>query len=363
MREQPEGFHKWTMWQAPQISMREHWVAPLPSRIWTYISSMYECGGVSGLQHGGFHMVFSGYSLPLALAMNAQSWDGDIIAEDHHCYIKNFFYSVHSAAEKALSSSDGGTVDCQPLVTVKPVFLPVKSTPVISAQGYWMTYVERWHQAKRHAQGIAELSFALLATFDLFCTLPLRAYSFSLLFGLGKVLTRLMCMHLLPLCQGVGLATMTVYWLFQKTHISECPEYLTFAFIGRSEYLLCGFAGAWALTWPMIIPIAAVIVENYCFAISAFKTPGEKDRKISTVWHSEDGGFPAVLGSKRLAIFGLIAVDSAVFMAVMMVPYGFLAMLVAMFNVAIWGNSFTYVTASKLTRASAEASTNYGSMA
>ena len=31
---------------------------------------------------GGHHMVFSGYSLPLQLAYQAESWDGDVIAED-----------------------------------------------------------------------------------------------------------------------------------------------------------------------------------------------------------------------------------------------------------------------------------------
>jgi len=231
LREKPGTEHQWCMWQAPQLSYRDHWNAPVPSRVWTYISSMYEFGGVSGLYWGGHHMVFSGYSMPLQLAANAQSWDGDVIAEDHHAYLKNFLYATHVSATECLNQKGAGfwSDGCQPMLQVRPIFLPVKSSPVISSEGYWQTYIERWHQAKRHAQGIAELPYLLLAMWDVFCTLPLNVYSISLLYKMGRVLMRLLCMHILPVCQGGGLAAMTVYWLWFSGHLHTCPNNLTLA--------------------------------------------------------------------------------------------------------------------------------------
>ena len=41
--------------------------------------------------------VFSAYSLPLDLAKNAQCWDGDVIAEDHHAFLKAWFYAVYKS--------------------------------------------------------------------------------------------------------------------------------------------------------------------------------------------------------------------------------------------------------------------------
>lgn len=50
---------------------------------------------------GGHHMVFSAYSVHMQLAMDAQLWDGDVIAEDHHAYLKGFFYSARQSALEA----------------------------------------------------------------------------------------------------------------------------------------------------------------------------------------------------------------------------------------------------------------------
>jgi len=42
-----------------------------------------------------------------ALVLKAKPWDGDVIADDHHCYLKNFFYSIyhHVQVEADRSSS------------------------------------------------------------------------------------------------------------------------------------------------------------------------------------------------------------------------------------------------------------------
>merc|ERR1719487_252177 len=160
-RENPGNDHLWTMYQAPQLPYRNYYGSAACCRIWAYVSSAYEFGGVCSLDFGGTHMTFSGYSLPLQLALDAGAWDGDIIAEDHHAYLKCFFYS-------ALASVEACTA-CVPQLKVKPIYLPVKSTSV-AAGSYWRTCVDRWWQAKRHAQGASELSYVLLAAFDAMLT-------------------------------------------------------------------------------------------------------------------------------------------------------------------------------------------------
>jgi len=347
LREKPGAEHQWSMWQAPQLSFRDHWHAPICSRIWTYVSSFYEFGGVSGLYWGGHHMVFSGYSLPLQLAVSAQSWDGDVIAEDHHSYIKNFFYSAHASAAKSLSQPCAAFNDgCQPMLKVRPIFLPVKSLPVISNEGYWHTFVERWHQAKRHAQGVAELPYALLVVWDAFCTLPMSAYSLSLFYQTGRIVMRLLCMHILPVCQAIGLATMTLYWLYFNRHLQSCPSSMRLVEALQSEYPLCAFGGAWNLVWPMAIPFGCVILANYMMVSTSFLMPVRHNRGKSA-WHDEDSGIEPMCGSKNFSAFVLISVDCVVFMSFMMIPYGLIACLLATWNVCFSGNRFKYITAAK----------------
>jgi len=351
LREKPGTEHQWCMWQAPQLSYRDHWHAPVCSRVWTYVSSMYEFGGVSSLHWGGHHMVFSGYSMPLVLAVNAQSWDGDIIAEDHHAYLKNWLFSLRASAMQCLSEPGAGfwSGGCEPLLQVRPIFLPVKSTPVVSSEGYWQTYIERWHQAKRHAQGLAELPYAMLAMWDVLCTLPVNTYSFSLFYKMARVLMRLLCMHILPICQAAGLATMTVYWFYFDRHLQSCPNNLKFWEALQSEYPLCAFGGAWSLVWPMAIPFICVIIANYMMVSSAFLMPGRNSANQSA-WHKEDSGIQARCGSRNFSALVMITIDCALFLSVMMVPYGLVVCLLAMWNVCFSGNRFNYITASKASK-------------
>merc|ERR1719379_2711192 len=122
------------------MPFRNYYASPLPSRSWGYIATLYEFSGVSALSNGGTHMVFSSYSMSLKLAMDAQPWDGDVIAEDHHCFLKCFYYSIYASAQHALEEDQG---EASPdLLQVRPVMLPVKSTSVVSSKGYWQTWIE-----------------------------------------------------------------------------------------------------------------------------------------------------------------------------------------------------------------------------
>jgi len=309
---------------------------------------MYEAGGVSSLTSGGHHMVFSSYSLALQLGIDAEIWDGDIIAEDHHAYLKCFFYSVKQAAEEALAweAEDRPHGGCQPRLRVRSIMLPVKSTSVVG-ESYWQTYWDRWHQAVRHCQGAAEMSYSFLCTWELFRTLPFSTYNLSLLLKVFQVNAKLLSMHTLPNLQSVCLAVLTLYWMFYGRRVPVCPDKITFS-TPDSRTLLCGLAGAWALTWPVIIPVALLVIANIRFMTEAFLKPARyKGVALASVWHSADGGVKATWGSVTLTVVLLICVDM-IFIPPMMAIYGLCAECLGCWNVMLRGNRFKYITAVKL---------------
>jgi len=365
MRETAGEQHQWTMWQAPQLPYRNYYQSPIPSRVWGYISSVYEFGGVSSLLNGGHHMVFSAYSVSLKLAVNADLWDGDIIAEDHHAYLKCFFYSTYVSAKEELEKLKNGepSEGCKPRLRVRPVMLPVKSTSVQSSEGYWASWKERWEQAKRHCQGVAEMCYAMLATWDIVCSIPWRLYNVQFLSLLLRANFRMIVMHFIPLTQSLALGLLTLYWLFHHRRVPRCPEKIAFA-TAESDMLLCGLAGAWALTWPVLIPFFLIAASNFLMIVYVFVRPGLSPALAPvklTQWHKEDGGVPPTWGHRSLTVCWLVLVDCIIWVGPVMAVYGILPELLAYWNVALRGNSFEYITAAKLVEKQDPVS-SYGTM-
>lgn len=306
-------------------------------------------------------MVFSGYTIPLMLGMAAQPWDGDIVAEDHHAFLRCFYYSVHAQTEQWLTE---GKVTI-PNVAVRPIFLPSKSTSCVSADGYWASWVERYHQSRRHMQGISELCYSMLATWDTVWSLLVsapRMLTPSLLLKLFRVVMKLFCMHLLPLAQIASFGILVLVWLWYKKQVPSCPASLSMADT-RKDMVLCGLAGAWVLVWPVVVPMVLFSIANYLFIVVSFVQAKNDCKDVgakTTIWHDEDGGVPKTFGSVRLTIFGKVAVDICVFMTAMAVPFTLIPELLACVHVALWGNRIKYITASK---AMEPKLSDYGTMA
>merc|ERR1719162_2427139 len=104
-------------------------------------------------------------------------------------------------------------------------------------------------------------------------------------------------MHLTSTLQAIALALLTLYWFSSGQRIPMCPNTLSVADPGQDGmYLLCGLAGAWVLTWPVVIPFCLIMFANYRFLKCAFLDPGLKDSKRS-LWHAADGGTKPWCGS------------------------------------------------------------------
>merc|ERR1719424_231737 len=133
------------------------------------------------------------------------------------------------------------------------------------------------------------------------------------------------------------------------------------------QTLLCGLAGAWALTWPVAIPFALCAIANFLFIRTAFMLPKRvKSRHWGSLWVQSDASIgPELAGVKvgeTTALIGLVLLD-CLFMPLVMAVYGLLAEVVGCWNVMVRGNQFNYISASKLTAGAPGGPQGYGATA
>jgi hypothetical protein len=330
-----------TMWQAPQFAFRNMYDSPMPSRVWGYIASTYELGGVTGLCLGGRHMSFSSFSLSLHLAVSGELWDGDVIAEDHHAFLKAYFYLAYASSQK-----DGLT--CAPrrqdTLTVRPVMLPVKSLSLqctgdaSQCKNLWKGWLERLHQGRRHQHGIAEVSYSVLCVFEFLKRMSRGMCSCRLIRQLFTVLILPFNTYILPNIQTIALVMISLYWLYEGREVPACSSQS----LSHVMQLVCGTAGAWTLIWPICIPFVLMGLANISIMLTFFVQPAahEAARGKSRAWFAESGmGGAERYRCPKCVISGLIMIDLC-FGLPLVAVYGFLPGIVACVSICYTGNRF-----------------------
>lgn len=176
----PQAERSWTIWQPPVLLSRNFEKVPGPVRISACATLCFE---VAGLVSSSFqdHCCFSAYSTTLACANHpiVDGWDADVIAEDHHMYMKCMMASYWEEIFSAQASGTG--IKNISKMQLKPVWLPVTSYLVEDPSGdYMASCYARFQQARRHSQGVAELSYILLQWVSVWLEtngqMPLRAH-------------------------------------------------------------------------------------------------------------------------------------------------------------------------------------------
>lgn len=155
----------WTMWQPPILLLRNYETVPQLVRTGAYGTFLFEVSGLAAIKFGVDHLCFSAYSLTLALANHpiVDGWDADVIAEDHHMYMKCLCASYW---EQLFSAETGRSVTTTSKLRLEPIWLPVTSYLVEDSSGGAVASIyARYQQARRHMQGIAELAYILLQHF------------------------------------------------------------------------------------------------------------------------------------------------------------------------------------------------------
>eukprot|EP00445_Apocalathium_hangoei_P014618 CAMPEP_0203887292 /NCGR_PEP_ID=MMETSP0359-20131031/31017_1 /ASSEMBLY_ACC=CAM_ASM_000338 /TAXON_ID=268821 /ORGANISM="Scrippsiella Hangoei, Strain SHTV-5" /LENGTH=682 /DNA_ID=CAMNT_0050808281 /DNA_START=40 /DNA_END=2088 /DNA_ORIENTATION=- len=154
----------WRIWQPPVLLMRNIFTVPAMTRASAHATLIFELSSLAN-QKVFPAFAYSAYSLTLALASHPEvdGWDVDVIAEDHHMYCKCYFASLWEQAHAVKTAKEHDQIPpITPQLCVQPIFLPAVSFLVESSDGYLASCIARFHQARRHMQGIVELGYVLL---------------------------------------------------------------------------------------------------------------------------------------------------------------------------------------------------------
>jgi len=83
-------------------------------------------------------------------------WDTDVIAEDHHMFFKcacaSYWEEIHEKKQVSKITK----------LKVQPIWLPLSSYMAEDVAGWWPSVVAKFQQARRHAQGVSEISYLYL---------------------------------------------------------------------------------------------------------------------------------------------------------------------------------------------------------
>lgn len=192
----------WKIFQPPIVLGRNFWSVPALTRVCFYGTIIFEFASV------GTHYIFpslsySAYSLTLALASHQEvdGWDVDVIAEDHHMYIKCFFAALWGQANTNEAGKTKKQVGIDHKLSLEGIYLPALCYSV-EAESMWSSMTARFQQARRHAQGTVELGYLMLQYLRLTKAVGVsqvlpRTHSVIL-----RMILKLMMMHVLTLLQA-----------------------------------------------------------------------------------------------------------------------------------------------------------------
>jgi len=194
----------WAIWQPPMLLFRNLFAVPAFTRLSAYGTLLFELSGLATAQHWGTHFCFSSYSLTLALAAHHKvgGWDTDVIAEDHHMYCKCFFAALWEVLDRKDISQKG---DIEAKVSLYPIYLPAMGYLVESSEGYLQSCVARFLQARRHSQGVAELSYAMLQYSRVFVAGGGRRLTWSAHRKVIAICWKMAMVHIINNVQAVSL--------------------------------------------------------------------------------------------------------------------------------------------------------------
>lgn len=221
----------WQMWQPPVMLLRNYLTVPGLTRVSGVATVLFELSGLAN-QHFGTHITFSSYSLTLALANHpaVRGWDGDVIAEDHHmfvkCYMAPMWESAHATEKKNI----------KPKVRLNPVYLPALGFMAESADGSYVNSLSaRFAQARRHSQGIAELGYVLLCYVKLVAAVGFLKLPFAAHRGILNILWKMFTVHITNSVQAMSLVcgvliTSLPYcsWIYQHGFFGSSAASTTF---------------------------------------------------------------------------------------------------------------------------------------
>lgn len=210
----PESERTWSVWQAPALCLRNYETIPILTRCAAYGCLLYEISGLA-TAHWQHHPCFSAYSITLAMANHpmVDGWDADVIAEDHHMFLKCMFASYW---EEIFSTK---SVTAPSKILNRPIWLPTTSYSAedSSNDGWFQSSMVRFQQARRHSQGVAELSYLVLqyVTIMMEHSMPWKAH-----FEIWGIFLKFMNIHIFTALHGaLGVAVSAYCSVWAATNL------------------------------------------------------------------------------------------------------------------------------------------------
>jgi hypothetical protein len=381
--EKPVQERQWLIWQAPQFQLRNHFDVPVVTKMTGYSSALYELGSLTC--PWGARICYSSYTMLLSLADRVQGWDVDVIAEDHHMFCKCFFGSVNH----------DGADPLPPRVKLRPIFLPLKSYLVESASGsasltdYWASVRARFVQARRHMQGITELSYVLLQWAETVRHHGLLRVPFRVHCGALRIMWNMLCVHNVTFCHLTSVILANVIYahryfgtevmsrggpFFNLSTVSPSSTCAALEGAGWQHFSCLVFMWApYAFALPSLLNILGaffVIVDFTCqlplTAATACNTGGRApseglDREKGSLleqqeqqhyhlcpWSREMGGKPTFSWMRWKPVLLIQTALEVVFLSwAVIIAFGFVPELLAVWHLARNGTPFKYVCADK----------------
>jgi len=371
----------WSFWQPPVLLLRNLPSVPGPTRCSSYATSLFELSGLSD-QSLFPAFCFSSYSTTLALASHPQvdGWDTDVIAEDHHMFCKGFFAAVRESLSKPKAP---GIPAPKPEVRLQPVFLPALSYLVDAgesntAKGWLRSCHARFVQARRHSQGMAELSYVILQYVHLvaatgFWKLSLRTHA-----QIWGIAGKMGMVHIVSQAHSFAIINAFVYMAVEAVRwalagglaalLGDVAAHGASAALASQSLGGIGWAGITAIFGP--VPPVAVLMGWVCYTVvrDVFEgrlteaTPAKPGRghgpcEPVPVVPDVDGCARALPGAKvgdlgwraRALLLARILTDHVGYAEVTMFGYGFIPAILAAWSLLWRGTEFEYIVAAKPT--------------
>jgi len=277
----------WSMFQPPILLTRNLFSVPGVTRLSSYATTLFELSGLAN-QSFGSALTYSAYTMTLALATHplVGGWDRDVIAEDHHMFAKCYFATLWEqiGEAKVHSKSKGSTRKCMPITSklqVRPVYLPAISYLVESNDGWLASVIARFQQARRHSQGIAEVSYILLQYIKVLSAAGPSQLAFRTHSGVLSMLNKLITVHftnqlhvLSTMITALSLAPGILRWVSQGGLLEMSKQILAGASLDASSFPEVGalaYSGACCILGP-IPPVFLLMVLVTTFVIKEWMT-------------------------------------------------------------------------------------------
>jgi len=356
------------------LLLRNLFSCPGPTRLTGYATILFVLGGLAN-QNFAPHLCYSSYTITYALASHhlIDGWDRDVIAEDHHMFCKCFFASIweqleaqHILESKEAGNSGASTSGVKPMMQLTPVFLPATSY-LVQSDGWLSSIMARFTQARRHAQGLAELSYVLLQHFHLLRTERTSRLALFTHTRIAGIAGKMSAVHIIaPFhCLAVILATsllveQTFRWILslgisgvlQTLTERGLEGWLAMKSLDGVKWALCAVFGALPPMGIMLTGLSYVVVKDLLEGkltkdASILKKIGATEPAVPDIQGSAIG--PNGLGFWRCtSLLAMMIYDHVTGGVVTMVLYGLIPAAFASWSLLFQnGLNFAYVVGAK----------------